>query len=41
MKPFGIIGIVAIIAAVVALLNSFFIVDQRQQSLVLQVGAAV
>ncbi|MEE2930626.1 MAG: protease modulator HflC, partial [Pseudomonadota bacterium] len=41
MKPFGIIGIVGIIAAVVALLNSFFIVDQRQQSLVLQVGAAV
>ena len=41
MKPFGIIGIVAIIAAVIALLNSFFIVDQRQQSLVLQVGAAV
>ncbi|MDG1824659.1 MAG: protease modulator HflC [Henriciella sp.] len=41
MKPFGIIGIVIIVAAVVALLNSFFIVDQRQQSLVLQVGRAV
>jgi modulator of FtsH protease HflC len=41
MKPFGIIGIVVVIGALVALLNSFFIVDQRQQSLVLQVGAAV
>ncbi len=41
MKPFGVIGIVAVIAALVAVLNSFFIVDQRQQSLVLQVGAAV
>lgn len=41
MKPFGIIGIVGIIVALVAILNSFFIVDQRQQSLVLQVGAAV
>ena len=41
MKPFGIIGIVGIIVALVAVLNSFFIVDQRQQSLVLQVGAAV
>jgi membrane protease subunit HflC len=41
MKPFGVIGIVAVIAALVAVLNSFFIVDQREQSLVLQVGAAV
>ncbi|MEL6856944.1 MAG: protease modulator HflC [Pseudomonadota bacterium] len=41
MKPFGIIGIVVIIGALFALFNSFFIVDQRQQSLVLQVGAAV
>ncbi|MEM9938183.1 MAG: protease modulator HflC [Pseudomonadota bacterium] len=41
MKPFGVIGIVVLVAGVVALLNSFFIVDQRQQSLVLQVGAAV
>ncbi|NQY39964.1 MAG: protease modulator HflC [Henriciella sp.] len=41
MKPFGVIGIVAVIAALVAVLNSFFIVDQRQQTLVLQVGAAV
>jgi membrane protease subunit HflC len=40
MKPFGILGIVVAIAAIVALLNSFFIVDQRQQALVLQVGAA-
>ncbi len=41
MKPFGIIGIVIIVVAIIALLNSFFIVDQRQQSLVLQVGKAV
>lgn len=41
MKPFGILGIVVLIAAIVGVLNSFFIVDQRQQSLVLQVGRAV
>ena len=41
MKPFGVIGIVTVIAVLIALLNSFFIVDQREQSLVLQVGAAV
>ncbi|MEM9841692.1 MAG: protease modulator HflC [Pseudomonadota bacterium] len=41
MRPFGIIGIVVAIGAILALLNSFFIVDQRQQSLVLQVGRAV
>lgn len=41
MRPFGIVGIVIVIGAIVALLNSFFIVDQRQQSLVLQVGRAV
>ncbi len=41
MKPFGILGIVAIVIAVVAALNSFFIVDQRQQSIVLQVGRFV
>ena len=41
MKPFGILGIVVVIGAIIALLNSFFIVDQRQQSLVLQVGRAV
>ncbi len=41
MKPFGILGIVIVIGTIVALLNSFFIVDQRQQSLVLQVGRAV
>ncbi|NQY13967.1 MAG: protease modulator HflC [Henriciella sp.] len=40
MRPFGIIGIVAAVAALVTLFNSFFIVDQRQQALVLQVGAA-
>lgn len=41
MRPFGVLGIVVIIGAIIALLNSFFIVDQRQQSLVLQVGRAV
>lgn len=41
MRPFGIIGIVIVFGAIIALLNSFFIVDQRQQSLVLQVGRAV
>ncbi len=40
MKSFGILALVALIAVVVAALNSFFIVDQRQQSIVLQVGAA-
>ena len=40
MRPFGIIGIVAAVAALITLFNSFFIVDQRQQALVLQVGAA-
>ncbi|MCF6328764.1 MAG: protease modulator HflC [Henriciella sp.] len=41
MKPFGILTIVVIVAAIVALLNSFFIVDQREQALVLQVGRSV
>lgn len=41
MKPFGILGIVIVIGTIIAVLNSFFIVDQRQQSLVLQVGRAV
>ena len=41
MRPFGVLGIVVVIGAIIALLNSFFIVDQRQQSLVLQVGRAV
>lgn len=40
MKPFGILGIIVAILAVVALLNSFFIVDQRKQVVLLQVGAA-
>ncbi|MEM7492300.1 MAG: protease modulator HflC [Pseudomonadota bacterium] len=40
MKPFGIVGIIVAILAVVALLNSFFIVDQRRQVVLLQVGAA-
>ena len=41
MKSLGILTIVALVAAAIAALNSFFIVDQRQQSLVLQVGRAV
>jgi len=40
MKPFGILGIVGALAILIAVFNSFFIVDQRQQALVLQVGAA-
>ena len=40
MKPFGIIGIIIAVVAVFALLNSFFIVDQRRQVVLLQVGAA-
>lgn len=40
MKPFGILGIVGALAILIVLFNSFFIVDQRQQALVLQVGAA-
>ncbi len=38
MKSFGILSLVVLIIAAVAALNSFFIVDQRQQALVLQVG---
>lgn len=41
MRQLGIIGIVAVVAGLIALFNSVFIVDQRQQSLVLQVGRAV
>lgn len=40
MRPFGILGIVGAVAILIALFNSFFIVDQRQQALVLRVGAA-
>ena len=40
MKSFGIISIVAVFIAIVAALNTFFVVDQREQALVLQVGAA-
>jgi len=40
MKPFGILGIVGALAILIVVFNSFFIVDQRQQALVLQVGAA-
>lgn len=40
MKPFGILGIVGALVILFTLFNSFFIVDQRQQALVLQVGAA-
>ena len=41
MKPFGILGIVAVVLVVIVLFNSFFIVDQRKQALLLQVGRAV
>ena len=41
MKPIGILGIVAAVLAAIVLFNSFFIVDQHRQALVLQVGAAV
>lgn len=41
MRSLGILGLVAVIIAVIIALNSFFIVDQRKQVLLLQVGAAV
>ena len=41
MKSLGILGLVGIVIVAVGLLNSFFIVDQREQALVLQVGRAV
>lgn len=41
MKPIGILGIVAVVLAAIVLFNSFFIVDQRKQALLLQVGRAV
>lgn len=41
MKPFGIAGIVLIVLILVVAFNSFFIVDQRKQALLLQVGRAV
>lgn len=41
MRSLGILGLVAIVIAVIVALNSFFIVDQRKQVLLLQVGAAV
>ena len=41
MRSFGILGLVAVVIAVIVALNSFFIVDQRKQVLLLQVGAAV
>ncbi len=41
MKPFGILGIVAVVLVGIVLFNSFFIVDQRKQALLLQVGRAV
>lgn len=40
LKGLGVFGLVVAIAAIITALNSFFIVDQRQQALVLQVGAA-
>lgn len=41
MKLFGIIGIVIVFGVIIVLLNLFFIVDQCQQLLVLQVGCVV
>lgn len=41
MKSIGILGIVAAVLAAIVLFNSFFIVDQRKQALLLQVGRAV
>jgi membrane protease subunit HflC len=41
MRPFGILGIVAVVLVLIVLFNSFFIVDQRKQALLLQVGRAV
>ncbi|WP_300375911.1 protease modulator HflC [Henriciella sp.] len=41
MRPFGILGLVAIVLALIVAFNSFFIVDQRKQALLLQVGAVV
>lgn len=41
MRPFGIIGLVAIVLVLIVAFNSFFIVDQRKQALLLQVGRAV
>lgn len=40
MKNLGIIGIAATILGLIILFNSAFIVDQRQQALVLQLGAS-
>ncbi|MCA8902334.1 MAG: protease modulator HflC [Hyphomonas sp.] len=40
MRGLGILTIVIAIAAIITAANSFFIVDQREQALVLQVGAA-
>ncbi|MGC6499479.1 MAG: protease modulator HflC [Henriciella sp.] len=41
MKPLGMIGIGIIVLGFIAAANAVFIVDQRQQSLVLQVGRSV
>ena len=41
MRPFGILGIVAVVVVLIVAFNSFFIVDQRKQALLLQVGAVV
>lgn len=41
MKSFGIVSIVLVFVAAIAALNTFFVVDQREQALVLQVGRAV
>lgn len=41
MRSLGILSIVAIVIVLIVAFNSFFIVDQRRQALLLQVGAAV
>ncbi|MEQ8558762.1 MAG: protease modulator HflC [Henriciella sp.] len=41
MRSIGILGLVAIVIIVIIAFNSFFIVDQRRQALLLQVGRAV
>jgi len=41
MKVFGFLGAIIAFALLVTALNSFYVVDQREQALVLQVGKAV
>ncbi|MGB0261801.1 MAG: protease modulator HflC [Henriciella sp.] len=41
IKRFGLFGVIAAIVLGISLINSFFIVDQRQQALLLQIGRSV